>query len=367
MFESFKKDKPETGGRPSVGRRNSGRTAQSNISRSSQQRMPRNITGRRGDGKSPVHRGEGKNTVDDTVKSGQGQFIDPRQMRTRNTVEELAAAAGSGRQKTSVRPKLIDFTRKHKEKEKNSRKKAIRNIAIVIAVVAAVSGIIAALLFSPVLALQSGFITVTGTNEWVQPQEIRKIAQKQSGRSLFLLDTKAINDQAAKIPGVSGAKVSRRFPHGIEVRVLASKPAAVLKTDSGQTQAVDSRGRTMSAEKASVDGIPVITVADFTAALKQNAVKQALKVLSALPEDLRSQITSVTAETQDSVTTVLKSGYTIIWGNSSQMDFKKAIVRKTLEKLAEDKSPNRVIDVSAPDHAVIKPDNSGSAGSPSAQ
>ena len=123
----------------------------------------------------------------------------------------------------------------------------------------------------------------------------------------------------------------------------------------------------MYAEKASVDGIPVITVADFTAALKQNAVKQALKVLSALPEDLRSQITSVTAETQDSVTTVLKSGYTIIWGNSSQMDFKKAIVRKTLEKLAEDKSPNRVIDVSAPDHAVIKPDNSGSAGSPSAQ
>ncbi|MFC2495988.1 MAG: cell division protein, partial [Scardovia wiggsiae] len=88
MFESFKKDKPETGGRPSAGRKGSGRTAQSNVSRSSQQRMPRNITGRRGDGKFPVHRGEGKNTVDDTVKSGQGQFIDPRQMRTRNTVEE---------------------------------------------------------------------------------------------------------------------------------------------------------------------------------------------------------------------------------------------------------------------------------------
>ena len=77
-----------------------------------------------------------------------------------------------------------------------------------------------------------------------------------------------------------------------------------------------------------------------------------MKVLDSLPESMRRQITKVTAETQDSVTTELNDGeHSVVWGDSSNIELKKADVDKILS------DPNVIgdkkqVDVSSPFHPV---------------
>ena len=69
---------------------------------------------------------------------------------------------------------------------------------------------------------------------------------------------------------------------------------------------------------------------------------------------MRQRISSVSAQTQDSITTVLDGGnYTIVWGDSSDLKLKKAVVDKIIN------DPNVIgdkhqVDVSAPLRPIIK-------------
>lgn len=297
---------------------------------------------------SPFRSNRKVRSVGRSVGSTGGRFTDARKLSSRQ--ENQPDPAG----KPDVRPKIISFSQRQQEQKRVRSRLIIRRVLVFIGILAVLAATVWSLFFSPLLALRAESIQVRGSNEWVTEQQVAAIASQQKGRSLLLIDSQSINEQVAAIPGARGATVSRNFPHGITVTVSASKPAAILCNSAHATEAVDSQGRVMTGQKASTAGIPLINVSDFSSALKNNAVKQALKVLAALPDDMRSQITSVTARTQDSVITVLRSGFTIMWGNSSQMSFKIAIVQRTMAKLTEEKSDNRVIDVSAPDYPIAK-------------
>ena len=98
----------------------------------------------------------------------------------------------------------------------------------------------------------------------------------------------------------------------------------------------------------------MIDVGDVSAGLKSRAVKETLAILDSLPESLRKQITKVTAKTQDSVTTELNGGeHVVVWGNSSDLKLKKAVVAKILSdpNVIGDKTQ---IDVSAPLRPVLR-------------
>lgn len=129
----------------------------------------------------------------------------------------------------------------------------------------------------------------------------------------------------------------------------------MLKTSEGTMTAVDSRGRVLnSVSGASVEGIPVIEVTDVNESLQNRSIKEALQILSSLSDSMRNSITKVTAETQDSITTELNDGdKVIVWGDSSQLKLKKAVVDKIIN------DPNVIgdkhnVDVSAPLRPIIK-------------
>ena len=108
--------------------------------------------------------------------------------------------------------------------------------------------------------------------------------------------------------------------------------------------AVDSKGRVLnSVSGVSVEGIPVIEVQNVDASLSRRPIKEALKILSSLPESMRN-----------SITTELNGGdRVIVWGDSSDLKLKKAVV----DKIVND--PNVIgdkhnVDVSAPLRPIIK-------------
>ena len=131
--------------------------------------------------------------------------------------------------------------------------------------------------------------------------------------------------------------------------------AAVAAYNPQRRTAVDSKGRVLnSVSGVSVEGIPVIEVQNVDASLSRRPIKEALKILSSLPESMRNSITKVTAATQDSITTELNGGdRVIVWGDSSDLKLKKAVV----DKIVND--PNVIgdkhnVDVSAPLRPIIK-------------
>ena len=183
----------------------------------------------------------------------------------------------------------------------------------------------------------------------------RHNARQQAGKSLLLVSGGDVETTIKDIPGVTSAKAVKHLPNSLEVTIKAQKPAAMLKTSEGTMTAVDSRGRVLnSVSGASVEGIPVIEVTDVNESLQNRSIKEALQILSSLPDSMRNSITKVTAETQDSITTELNDGdKVIVWGDSSQLKLKKAVVDKIIN------DPNVIgdkhnVDVSAPLRPIIK-------------
>ncbi|MBW3077743.1 cell division protein FtsQ/DivIB [Bifidobacterium simiiventris] len=293
----------------------------------------------------------GKPAGETSVRKG---FVDMRRMPSEDvvakTLNETAGVLG-----VPTRPKIVDFNARLKERRRLSLKVIAIRTAAALAALAAVSALIWLLFFSSVFRLETSRISVSGGNDWVSSSDILSIAGKQSGRSLLLVSTNDVASQLKNIPGVTEATVKKQFPNSLSVTVKAQQPAAMLKGPGNTMVAVDSQGRVLNqVGDASTDGIPTIDVANVERSLGSKAIKEALKVLGSLPDSLRSTITKVTADTQDSITTELNGGeHVVIWGDSSDLPLKQAIVDKILS------DPNVIgdkkqVDVSAPSRPIIK-------------
>lgn len=286
------------------------------------------------------------------TKSAPGGFVDARGLKADRAVSErLALGAQDG---PIRRPKVIGFKDRVKEERRARRVTLLIRSAIVVGVIALVSTLVWLLFFSPVLKLQADRIVVEGANEWVSVDEVSAVAMPQVDRSLLIVSSSDIASELKGMPGVTSAEVTKNWPHGLTIAVSAQKPAAVLRASDGTLTAVDSQARVLNAVGASVAGIPVIDVDTVASGLDNKAVQQALQVLASLPESMRQRVSQVTAKTQDSVTTVLDGGkLTIVWGDSSQLELKKAEVDKIIN------DPNVIgdkhqVNVSSPRKPIIK-------------
>lgn len=293
--------------------------------------------------------------ADINEKNHQGKFVDARLLPKLDFVRKTLSQT-SGSLGMITRPRIINFRERLKERKSAYLQFTVKRILAILAVIASVSAIVWFLFFSPVFLLKSNDISISGSNEWVSEQKIASIASTQVGKSLFLVSSQEVINQLNDIPGVTEAKVSKNFPNGLHVSVHAQRPAAMLKTrDSNKLTAVDAKGRVLNAvAQVTTQGIPVIEVSNVQRSLNNRAVLEAVKIVSSLSESLRARVTKVSAKTQDSVETELGDvKKTIIWGNSSQIELKKAIVAKIIDDPSKIGN-KRSLDVSAPVRPILK-------------
>lgn len=293
--------------------------------------------------------------ADINEKNHQGKFVDARLLPKLDFVRKTLSQT-SGSLGMITRPRIINFRERLKERKSAYLQFTVKRILAILAVIASVSAIVWFLFFSPVFLLKPNDISISGSNEWVSEQKIASIASTQVGKSLFLVSSQEVINQLNDIPGVTEAKVSKNFPNGLHVSVHAQRPAAMLKTrDSNKLTAVDAKGRVLNAvAQVPTQGIPVIEVSNVQRSLNNRAVLEAVKIVSSLSESLRARVTKVSAKTQDSVETELGDvKKTIIWGNSSQIELKKAIVAKIIDDPSKIGN-KRSLDVSAPVRPILK-------------
>ena len=253
-----------------------------------------------------------------------------------------------------VRPKVLDFQARVREKKKVSRRLVLIRTGVVLLVMALIAGLSWLLFLSPVFRLQTEKIDVSGGNAWVSNDRVASIVAHQGDRSLLLVSTNGVEEEISGMAGVTDAKVRKSFPHGLEVTFDAQEPTAVFKDAQDKLTAVDRQGRVLNTVSKPVKGVPVIQVSTVNRAQQDQAVRQTLRILSTMPEAMRHSVTKVTAETQDSITTELDQGkHVIIWGDGSDLKLKQAVVDKIINDPSKIGDKHQ-LDVSAPLRPIVK-------------
>ena len=253
-----------------------------------------------------------------------------------------------------VRPKVLDFQARVREKKKVSRRLVLIRTAVVLLVIALIAGLSWLLFLSPVFRLQADKIDVSGGNAWVSNDRVASIVARQGDRSLLLVSTNGVEEEISGMAGVTDAKVRKSFPHGLQVTFDAQEPTAVFKDAQDRLTAVDRQGRVLNTVSKPVKGVPVIQVSTVNRAQQDQAVRQTLRILSTMPEAMRHSVTKVTAETQDSITTELDQGnHVIIWGDGSDLKLKQAVVDKIINDPSKIGDKHQ-LDVSAPLRPIVK-------------
>ena len=200
--------------------------------------------------------------------------------------------------------------------------------------------------FSPFLAFRSGDVEVSGEAAGSVPsKDVGRALDGFDGTPLVRLDARAAEAAVKKaVPQVKGADVSRRFPHGLSVRVTARTPVACLQASQGCT-AVDAEGVRLSLPQATTAKLPKLRLGGTDAA---RAAKAMATVLAVLDQPTRQAVDTVSIDGTDQVSFTLRSGATVVWGVARDNERKAAVLRILLKQEA------KKYDVSAPNAPVTE-------------
>jgi cell division protein FtsQ len=157
------------------------------------------------------------------------------------------------------------------------------------------------------------------------------------------------------VPGVREARVTRAWPKGLVVVLVAREPvAAVPEQSSAATHGtpgfalLDMDGVQVGRVDAAPEGLPVVDVPVGD----KRTLTAVLSVLQQLPADLLAQVGAVSAHTQDTVTMKLRDDVEVDWGSAHETPLKIAVLSALRASPAA--AGATVIDVSAPRLPITK-------------
>ncbi len=196
-------------------------------------------------------------------------------------------------------------------------------------------------LFSPLLAVRK--VQLVGGDRFGSAQ-LQAMAGSEMGVPLARVDLASLQRRVTSEPAVKSARVVRVWPHTLEVRVTERIPVVAVpvlekasdspdhessdsqssgQQSSGQgssgggsagqesTGDSDSTRKTGAVELMAADGVVIETVTEMPEGLPavttetveagKEAVESAAEVVSALPDQLRAEVTEVSATSRDSV------------------------------------------------------------------
>ena len=228
-----------------------------------------------------------------------------------------------------------------------ARRRLILRRGVVAGAAAALVVLVAYLvLYSPVLALRSDRVSVVASAATVDPGLVVAELAGAAGTPLVRLSMAELAAAVETVPGVRSASVSRAWPNGVAVDVVARVPVAAVARE-GQYALLDVDAVQVGERLASApDGIPVVAVP--AGERSADALSAVLGVLDALPPDLLAEIREAGAATADTVRFRLSDGSRVEWGGAELA----ALKLRVLEVLRQ--RPASVYDVSAPTMPVTR-------------
>ncbi len=213
---------------------------------------------------------------------------------------------------------------------------AWRYLLAVVLVLAVVGGGIWAVLFSSWLAVET--IDVSGA-QTVDASDIRARSGIDVGEPLARVDLASAERRIGALAVVRSVEVTRQWPNGILVSIEERVAIAVVEI-GGRLRGMDADGVVFRDYKKAPPGLPRVVTSIGTTS---EALKEAAKVISALPEELTLLVDHVLVTTVDQISLVLKDGRTVVWGSADESDTKAEVLETLLATVQA-----QVYDVSVP-------------------
>jgi len=200
--------------------------------------------------------------------------------------------------------------------------------------------------YSPLFGVEK--ISIVGAQQ-LNAADVADALSGELGTPLPLVDESAIKKALVAFPLVETYALEARPPHELVVRIVERTPVGLIQTRAGYTL-VDAAGVALSTTATPSPGTPLLTI---TGGVTSDAFASAGQVMRSLPEEIRSQVTEVTASTPDDVTLTLGGTNTqVVWGNSEDSALKALVLQKAMAG----RPPEDVYtyDVSSPDAVVVR-------------
>lgn len=207
--------------------------------------------------------------------------------------------------------------------------------------------------WSPLLMVRE--VKVVGGRN-VDPVEVASIAGLDSDDNLLLVSPTQVASKVEELPWVRGAKVDRRLPGTVRVRVVERKPAVVLSSD-GQQWTLDRMGNVL-AEGAVTEGLPALAGIDLAAVsagerVTDPAMRDALAAWRSLSPKIRAQVAAVLAPTPERITLSFEDGTQVRYGAARSMHAKNKVLAALLAELRAEGGVAGYIDVRVPTNPAV--------------
>ncbi|KQR11242.1 peptidase S9 [Cellulomonas sp. Leaf334] len=261
------------------------------------------------------------------------------------------SAGGARRYSGPVAPPVVSTSSEARfaERSRARRNLARRQLLLVSGSTVVVGALGWLLFFSPVLALDPAQVHIEGAGTVVAVDQVLEVVGAHATTPLPRLDTVGLRDEVLEVPGVREARVTREWPQGVAVVLVAREPVAAVPEQPATAMPgqagfalLDMDGVQVGRVDAAPEGLPVVDVPVGD----KRTLGAVLSVLQQLPADLLAQVGDVSARTQDTVTMKLRDGVQVDWGSAGETPLKIAVLSALRASPAA--AGATVIDVSAP-------------------
>ncbi|QCW51169.1 FtsQ-type POTRA domain-containing protein [Nocardioides dongxiaopingii] len=221
-----------------------------------------------------------------------------------------------------------------------------RYVLAFVVVVALVGGGIYAVYFSTALSVQG--VDVVG-EETIATKDVLAAADVPTGGPLATADLVAIERRVASIAVVRSVEVTRKWPHDVLITIQEREPVAIVKRGD-LLRAVDVEGVLFGSYQRAPADLPRIETgadADVDLAADPDALREAVTVVAALPDEVADLLDHVELSGIDQVDLVLGDGRLVRWGNADASTEKAEIVVPLLQQ------DGQVFDVSVPGQPTV--------------
>ena len=295
-------------------------------------RPPRRAAGTPDDGAQEVSRGlEPRRSSADSPQTGALALFGRRD------------AEPAARQSDRGRDRVVSsgLTERLSERRRALRTLRLHRLGTALGLLGAAAVLVWAVAFSPLLALRSGDVTVTGSDGTVQAADVQRIVAAHEGISLVRLDPAAVGREVAdSLVRVRTARVTRSWPHGVRVDLTMRRPIAVHEVEQGY-EVLDSEAVVLETVPAPPSGLVTIAGQDG-AEPDARAVAAVTGVVGSLDADTLARVDRGSAGSTGQVTLVLSDGARVRWGDASESALKARVLKVLLSQRAS------VYDVSSP-------------------
>ncbi len=275
----------------------------------------------------------------------------------RDPTPETAVGAGAARRRESAsasaeRARESAFAKaKRAEAKRFTRHARRRRIGVltILAILGVTAALIAAAVFSPILALRE--IRVDGTVR-LDPAVVQEAVSGQLGTPLALLDETRIRDELGQFTSIRSYVTELVPPGTLVIHIVERTPLGVITTAAG-FDVVDGAGVVLESSPTRPGNLPLMQIDDSGS--EGTGFDAMAEVLIALPPEVLAQVDSIGARTRDDVTLNLTgSDQRVVWGSADDSERKAAILAALLARFAT-AGPGEY-DVSAPGSAVFRLD-----------